>query len=193
MAGGLRRGCRDLSKGHPGHGVGSTCQNASMTSLRELTEADLGAVVDINNAGYPAVPLSTLEEIRALFALSSYRMAALDDEGNLVGFALALDPGAEYDSENYVYFEGRFDNHLYIDRIVLADSARGLGLGTVLYEDLFDFARRQGRAAVTCEVNLDPPNPGSLRFHRRFGFEDVDTQATKGGAVVVQLLQAPLA
>jgi predicted GNAT superfamily acetyltransferase len=62
----------------------------------------------------------------------------------------------------------------------------------VLYEHLFDFAKTQGRTAVTCEVNLEPPNPGSLRFHRRFGFEDVDTQATKGGNVVVQLLQAPL-
>jgi predicted GNAT superfamily acetyltransferase len=74
----------------------------------------------------------------------------------------------------------------------LADAARGLGLGTALYEDLFAFARAEGRQTVTCEVNLDPPNPGSLRFHRRFGFEDVDTQATKGGQVVVQLLQAPL-
>ena len=170
-----------------------TCQNARMTSLRELTESDLESVVEINNAGYPAVPLATLEEIRGLYELSSYRMAALNNEGEVVGFALALDPGADYDSENYVFFEGRFENHLYIDRIVFADSARGLGLGTALYEHLFDFAKAHGRTAVTCEVNLEPPNPGSLRFHRRFGFEDVDTQATKGGAVVVQLLQAPLA
>ena len=121
-----------------------------MTSLRTLTENDLEAVVEINNAGYPAVPLATLEEIRNLYNLSSYRMAALNEEGELVGFALAMDPGADYDSENYVFFEGRFDNHLYIDRIVFADSARGLGLGTALYEHLFDFANAQGRTAVTC-------------------------------------------
>ena len=163
-----------------------------MTSLRELNEADLDTLVDINNAGYPAVPRADREEIRRLYDLSSYRMGALHDDGELVGFALALDPGADYDSENYVFFEARFENHLYIDRIVFADSARGLGLGTVMYEHLFDFARAQGRTRVTCEVNLDPPNPGSLRFHRRFGFEDVETQATKGGNVVVQLLQAPL-
>lgn len=148
--------------------------------------------MDINNAGYPAVPLATLEEIRRLYDISSYRMAALGGAGDLAGFALAMNPGADYDSENYVFFEGRFDNHLYIDRIVVADSARGLGVGSMLYQHLFDFAKTQGRSAVTCEVNLEPPNPGSLRFHRRFGFEDVDTQATKGGNVVVQLLQAPL-
>ena len=163
-----------------------------MTTVRELTHADLDVVVEINNAGDPAVPVATREELERLFEMSSYRRAALDSGGNLVGFALALDPGADYDSENYVFFESRFDNHLYIDRIVLADAARGLGLGTALYEDLFAFARAEGRQTVTCEVNLDPPNPGSLRFHRRFGFEDVDTQATKGGQVVVQLLQAPL-
>ena len=163
-----------------------------MTTVRELTPADLDVVLEINNAGYPAVPVATLEELERLFEMSSYRRAALDSGGDVVGFALALDPGADYDSENYVFFESRFDNHLYIDRIVLADAARGLGLGTALYEDLFAFARAEGRQTVTCEVNLDPPNPGSLRFHRRFGFEDVDTQATKGGQVVVQLLQAPL-
>ena len=52
-----------------------------MTSLRTLTENDLEAVVEINNAGYPAVPLATLEEIRSLYDLSSYRMAALNDDG----------------------------------------------------------------------------------------------------------------
>jgi uncharacterized protein len=163
-----------------------------MTSLREFTVDDIDLVVDINNAGYPAVPLTTAQEMRALWELSSYRMLAVNDEGDPVGFALAMNPGADYGSENYAFFESRFDNHLYIDRIVLADTARGGGMGTLIYDDLFAFASAQGRTAVTCEVNLEPPNPGSLRFHRRFGFQDVDTQSTKGGTVVVQLLQAPL-
>jgi len=163
-----------------------------MTTLRELTVGDIDSLVDINNAGYPAVPRADSEDMRDLFDLCSYRMGVVDDEGSLVGFALAIDPGSPYASENYVFFDSRFENHLYIDRVVLADSARGLGAGTMLYDHLFEFAKAQGRATVTCEVNLDPPNPGSLRFHRRFGFEDVDTQATKGGTVVVQLLQSPL-
>jgi Predicted acetyltransferase, GNAT superfamily len=58
----------------------------------------------------------------------------------------------------------------------------------VLYRAVEDEARRQGASAVTCEVNLEPPNPGSLAFHHREGFRDLDTQATKGGAVVVQLM-----
>jgi predicted GNAT superfamily acetyltransferase len=105
---------------------------------------------------------------------------------------MGVDPGENYDSENYRYFESRVANHLYIDRVVLSESLRGQGAGTALYEHVFDLARQAGRDGVTCEVNLQPPNPGSLRFHHRMGFADVDTQATKGGAVVVQLLQASL-
>jgi hypothetical protein len=41
---------------------------------------------------------------------------------------------------------------------------------------------------VTCEVNLEPPNPVSLGFHRALGFVDVAQQDTYGGTVRVQLM-----
>ncbi len=150
------------------------------------------AVTAINNAGYPAVPVTTVEEMAALVELSSLALVAHNDAGEHLGFLLAVDPGQDYDSENYVFFDATFDNHLYIDRIVLSEDARGMGLGGEFYQRVFDKARLDGRSDVTCEVNLEPPNPGSLRFHRRWGFVDVGTQPTKGGAVVVQLLHAPL-
>lgn len=163
-----------------------------MTIIRPCTADDVDALVAINNSGYPAVPMATAEEMLGLLAMSSLALIALSDEGAPLGFVMAMDPGLDYASENYVFFEASFTNHLYIDRIVLTDESRGLGLGSILYEHIFERARRDGRERVTCEVNLEPPNPGSLRFHRRWGFEDVDTQPTKGGQVVVQLLQAPV-
>jgi uncharacterized protein len=99
-------------------------------------------------------------------------------------------PGADYESENYAFFEARGVDHLYVDRIVVAASERGAGLGAVLYEAVFAAAAAEGRREVTCEVNLDPPNPGSLAFHERLGFRSVGTQATKGGTVTVSLLAA---
>lgn len=152
----------------------------------------MDAVVAINNEGYPAVPLCTREEMEELFDISSLALGAEDNDGVLVGFLLAMDPGLDYASENYVYFESRFQNHLYIDRIVLSEAARGLGLGSELYQAVFDKAQADGRENITCEVNLEPPNPGSLRFHYRWGFTNLDTQPTKGGHVVVQLLEARL-
>jgi predicted GNAT superfamily acetyltransferase len=153
---------------------------------------DLDVVIAINNGGYPAVPMATSEEMTMLLGFASLAVVVENDDGDVAGFLIAMDPGLEYASENYVYFESRFDNHLYIDRIVLGEKARGLGLGSELYQAVFDKARSDGRDRVTCEVNLEPPNPGSLRFHRRWGFEDLDTQPTKGGQVVVQLLEAKL-
>lgn len=163
-----------------------------MITLRAVTTSDVERLVAINNSGYPAVPMASPEDITALLALSTLALIAENQAQEALGFLIALDPGAPYDSENYVFFEAHFSNHLYIDRIVLTEQARGLGLGSELYEKVFERARADGRERVTCEVNLEPPNPGSLRFHRRWGFEDVDTQATKGGQVVVQLLQAPV-
>ena len=45
---------------------------------------------------------------------------------------------------------------------------------------------------MTCEVNIEPPNPASLAFHARMGFDRVGEQSTKGGEVVVALLAAPV-
>ena len=163
-----------------------------MTAIRPCTQDDVDALVAINNSGYPAVPMATAGEMLGLLSMCSLALIAQDEDGVPLGFVMAMDPGLNYASENYVFFESRFSNHLYIDRIVLSDESRGLGLGSTLYQHVFDRARADGRERVTCEVNLEPPNPGSLRFHRRWGFEDVDTQPTKGGQVVVQLLQAPV-
>ena len=163
-----------------------------MVTLRNLEDRDLVAVTAINNDGYPAVPISSVDEMRALVDLSCVALVAENDDHEILGFVVAMDPGLSYESENYAFFEKSFESHLYIDRIVLSEQSRGLGLGGQFYQRIFDKARADGRSAVTCEVNLEPPNPGSLRFHRRWGFVDVDTQPTKGGQVVVQLLQAPL-
>ena len=163
-----------------------------MITLRPLTTSDIDTVVGINNEGHPGVPLATAADMGELLAVASVTLGAVDDEGHLVGFLIAVDPGQPYESENYAFFESRFDNHLYVDRIVLSESSRGLGVGSSLYERVSEVAGDAGRDCITCEVNLEPPNPGSLRFHHRLGFVNVDTQSTKGGSVVVQLLQMPL-
>lgn len=67
----------------------------------------------------------------------------------------------------------------------------GRGLGAVLYEDFAAAGRRLGVPRLTCEVNLDPPNPGSLRFHERLGFVPVGIQ--EAGGKQVQLMARDLA
>lgn len=158
--------------------------------VRAARGEDLPRLVDLNNAAYPAVPIVDSAELSALVRLCSLAAVVDDGGGPALGFLLALDPGADYASENYAWFQSRGSDSLYVDRIVIAEEARGNGLGPLLYDHVFDRARADGRAEVTCEVNLDPPNPRSLAFHTRIGFRQLGSQQTKGGAVTVALLAA---
>nr|WP_246335413.1 GNAT family N-acetyltransferase [Microcella alkalica] len=159
--------------------------------MRHLESADAPALVTLNDAAHPAVPITSADEMRALLELAGLALG-LERDGALVGFVIAMHPGAAYASENFRWFEARGTGHVYVDRIVVAESERGRGLGPVLYDAVFTEARRLGHPEVTCEVNLDPPNPGSLAFHSRLGFVQVGTQATKGGSITVALMAAPV-
>ncbi len=172
--------------------VGGSNQTAhEMVALRALTVHDAEALAVLNDAATPAVPITAPSALATLITLAHLALG-VERRGRLVGFVLAMAPQAAYDSENYAYFESRNVNHLYVDRIVIAESERGHGLGVVLYDAVFADARQHGRLEVTCEVNLDPPNPGSLAFHQRLGFRSIGTQSTKGGAVTVSLMVAPV-
>ena len=160
--------------------------------LRELTPADLPQLVELNNKNVPAVSPSDESGMAALIAAtdSTVAIVAAADPHTVLGFALLMRAGAAYDSENYRWFEARGSRFFYVDRIVVADNAQNTGVGTALYAAIFDGARKRGLTEVTCEVNVEPPNPGSMRFHERLGFVEVGRQSTKGGTIVVALLAA---
>ena len=158
--------------------------------LRELRTSDLPAITELNNAATPAVPEMTEEGLGLVLAASDVGLAAVAGD-KVIGFVIGFAPGSGYESPNYRYFEERGTDHLYIDRIVVAENARGMRVGQTLYERVVALAVAEGRAEVTCEVNLDPPNPGSLAFHDRMGFREVGQQET--GYATVSLLARPLA
>ena len=146
--------------------------------------------MELNDAAAPAVPVTAPADMEHLLALSSLALAAVGADDEVHGFVVAMDPGSAYESENYRFFEERGRPHVYVDRIVVDAAARGSGLGRLLYREVFERARTTGRAEVTCEVNLEPPNPESLAFHERLGFRKVAEQSTKGGTIRVALLAA---
>jgi hypothetical protein len=162
--------------------------------LRELEPADLPAVVELNNDAVPAVPMTDEDGLALLTAFASLSIVAVDEDhpGEVLGFLIAIDPGLPYASENYRWFSARRDDFLYVDRIVIGAEARGTGIGRLLYGAVFAKAEAEGRREVDCEVNLRPPNPRSLGFHESLGFRRLGEQETKGGAIRVALLAAPL-
>ena len=160
------------------------------TVIEPATGADLSAVLAINQACVPHVSSIPLEELRDL-ARQACHFTVVRADGKVVGFMLALGPGQHYESLNYRWFSEHYGNFVYVDRIAFASGFRGAGLGRKLYDHLE--REYKGRVPViTCEVNLLPPNPDSLAFHKRLGFEEVGQQDTEGGRKRVSLLAKQL-
>lgn len=114
-------------------------------------------------------------------------------DGQVVAFLLALREGADYDSLNYRWFAAAYSRFLYIDRVVVSARYQGQGLGALLYDDLFAFARAAGIDKVTCEFDVEPPNEASRKFHAQCGFQEVGTQKVADGRKRVSLQLARVA
>jgi hypothetical protein len=147
---------------------------------------DDAAALALNNAH--AVELSWLDARR--FAELVERAFVARRIGDVEALLLAFDQDADYDSPNFLWFRERYPRFVYVDRVVVAPTHRGRGLARRLYDDLFAEVRRLGHDLIVCEVNLQPPNPGSDAFHARLGFVEVGRADLPGGKAVRYLRRA---
>jgi uncharacterized protein len=106
------------------------------------------------------------------------------------GYLLAFAPDARIVGPNFEWFKARGGHFIYVDRIVVAEAARGQGLARRFYEQLFAQARAEGYDEVTCEVNYDPPNPVSDKFHAALGFLPVGSAKLPNGKSVTYLARS---
>jgi predicted GNAT superfamily acetyltransferase len=134
------------------------------------TDGELEALHVINEASTPGVGSVPAGDWPALAAMCTTLVARRD--GAPAGMIMLMFEGLAYDSLNYAWITEHYDRFAYVDRIAIAPDARGQGIGQHLYQAAFDHLAGQ-RDRLLCEVNLAPPNPGSLRFHRALGFADV--------------------
>lgn len=141
--------------------------------IRDYRRSDAEVVLDINEANVPEVGPIDRPKL-ALFERISPYFKVVEVDGSVVGMLIGLtESDIEYPSLNFAWFRERLDRFAYIDRIALAEAARGQGWGPALYADFERWARRQGRPSMCAEVNTIPPNPRSRRFHDLFGFEEI--------------------
>lgn len=156
--------------------------------MRVMREADIPAVTELNNSAHPAITILTEEQLAELYSMCDVALVATNRDKQIIAFLLSLGQGQPYQSENYRWFEERGVRHQYIDRVVVAESAKGTGIGRALYESVFERARERGANEVTTEVSVFPPNPGPVAFHERLGFRQLAEQDTKGGTIRVALV-----
>jgi predicted GNAT superfamily acetyltransferase len=163
--------------------------------LQSVTAAELSqteplakALLALNNAH--AAQLSWLEPERLAHLVGQAFLARRI--GEIDAFMLALDQDADYDSPNFIWFRARYPRFVYVDRIVVASSARGHGCARRLYHDLFEHAVWAGHQRVVCEVNISPPNPQSDAFHAALGFAEVGIADVYSGSRTVRYLSRAL-
>lgn len=163
--------------------------------IRPAAADDFPAILAMNEESVDVLAPLSLARLQLLDSRASCHRVALDRD-EVAGFLLAFGSDADHDSVNFYWFAARYASFLYVDRVVVRAARRGSGVGSLLYDDLFAFARDGGYERVACEIDAEPPNPRSERFHERFGFHVVGSQQVEyvaGRTKLVSLRCAELA
>jgi uncharacterized protein len=162
-------------------------QSASVAStppLRPIGDGDLPALLALNNANAPQVGHVDAPHLARLVGWAWAAVTTPD----LAAFAIVLPPGLPYGSPNYRWFDARYRDYAYIDRIAVAETARRRGLGRLIYGAVVERALAEGVGRLLCEVNVRPPNPGSVAFHERLGFRRTGVRSDGPAGVTVAMM-----
>jgi uncharacterized protein len=138
----------------------------SASRIDDITPADQPWVLALNQRHICETSHLDAESLRALLAAAFQATVARPD----AGFLIAFDQDAQYTSENFLWFCARYASFVYVDRIISDAQYRGQGLAKLFYENLFASARQAGHTLICCEVNINPPNVASDKFHAALGF-----------------------
>ena len=159
--------------------------------FRTIEASDLDRVLAINAANVPEVGDIDARELEFLVDESAIALVA-EHADELVGFCVILAPGSRYASVNYRWFMERYPESLYLDRVAFDAAAQSRGWGRAMYDEVARRMRDEftDMTGLTLEVNIDPPNDPSLRFHAKQGFIEVGRQMSHG--IEVSLMRRPV-
>lgn len=136
-------------------------------------DKDIDTILQLNKASVKV--LSPLDKSQLLELI---KMAAIciviEEDRQIAGFLLCLTRGENYSSINYKWFEDQFDSFLYVDRVVVSKNFRGIGVASIFYRYVLDWAAKKKYPRIVAEIDVMPPNQASLLFHKKFGFKELE-------------------
>jgi predicted GNAT superfamily acetyltransferase len=160
-------------------------QSAGRT--REWQRDDLDEIVRINRASQPHVAPLDRRELERLGGLGAH-VFVNESSGRPAAYLIVFSATAPYDGEEFGWFRRRSrDGFWYVDQLAIDPVRRRSGIGRELYAHVAASSRASGACELCCEVNLWPPNPDSLAFHRRLGFREVGELDVSDGRRVALL------
>ena len=153
-------------------------------ALAEASEGVLAEVLALNEAVEDRTAPLDVARLSALIDAALFAEARLDAEGHVAAFLIGFERGARYDSPNFAWLSARLDSFAYVDRVVVAPRAQGMGLARALYADFAEVARARGLELLACEINRVPANPESDAFHAALGFVEIGQGVPLPGKLV---------
>lgn len=156
-----------------------------MDGIRPLTPSDCEEVLRINAESQPGVAHLDRTEFERLASLQNEHLVMGGPKNALVGYLLAFPSDTPYDGEEFISLTNTSPGpFIYIDQVAVSTDVRRTGAASRLYQATELAAQRRGIQVISCEVNLLPPNPGSLAFHRSKGFFQTGVMETQDGRTV---------
>ena len=139
---------------------------------KSLSSRTLENLYFLNQENTPEVgSIKSFESFVSLINISSLNLL-VQFKNQPIGFVICFRENSDYKSPNYKYFNQKKEKFLYIDRVVIKSGFRRNGLGTRVYEFIKRTASKE-LLPICCEVNSDPPNDISIKFHIKNGFKKI--------------------
>lgn len=154
--------------------------------IRKAEKKDVQALYEINKAEIPQVSHIEEEDIH-WFIGNAHRFEVAEINGELAGLLLVFKNGSEYESDNYRWFCERYEDFIYVDRIIVSEQFKRRGIGSTFYYRLIQESGEEN-VPLTCEVNLQPSNEASMEFHKKLGFTEVGQKKTANGNKLVCMM-----
>ena len=145
--------------------------NLVLSNLKTANKDTIEEIYILNQDLTPMVgSLNSSNELKDLIDMSSHSFY-IEKKGELVAFIVCLRENSIYKSQNYIHFDKKYERFLYIDRVGVKKKHDNKGIGTYLYEHIFNINDENG-LRICAEVNIEPKNEISLRFHQKMGFKE---------------------
>lgn len=151
-----------------------------LIDLQDTSNSQIKKILHLNNQFAKECSKLDIERLEFMIEEAFAAIAISPD----IAFFLAYNENSKYDGVHYTYLKEKFENFIYLDRIIVKKAEQGMGIGTSLYECLFELTEEAGAESILCEVNVEPPNDISHEFHLALGFEEIEDRQISDDKIV---------
>ncbi len=154
--------------------------------IMDATKKHLPAILELNHELVHFLSPLDIDSLINLGEMAEmFKVVEVNEE--LAAFLIAVRENKPYASVNYKWFLDNYEKFLYVDRVVVSEKYQHIGIGKLIYNEVISHAKQTDINKITAEIDIMPPNPISLKFHKVFGFNEVGKQLIYDGKKEVSL------